>query len=156
MVKPRSAIADFAAYVVLRLGVAFMQTLTDRAARGFAASVAWLAYKLDRRHRQVADDNLRHAFPAMSAGERDRVAGGSFRHFATLIVEIARLQRKLHVLSWRRHVNLVGAEKIVAMLTSGRPAMIVTAHLGNWELAGFALGLLGFRTHAIARPLDNP
>jgi KDO2-lipid IV(A) lauroyltransferase len=34
--------------------------------------------------------------------------------------------------------------------------MIVTGHFGNWELAGYALGLLGFRTYAIARPLDNP
>src|SRR5205085_3967380 len=34
--------------------------------------------------------------------------------------------------------------------------LIVTGHLGNWELAGFALGLFGFRTHAIARTLDNP
>jgi KDO2-lipid IV(A) lauroyltransferase len=41
-------------------------------------------------------------------------------------------------------------------MTNGRPAMIVTGHLGNWELAGFALGLFGFRTYAVARPLDNP
>jgi Kdo2-lipid IVA lauroyltransferase/acyltransferase len=37
-----------------------------------------------------------------------------------------------------------------------RPVLIVTAHFGNWELAGFGLGALGFRTYAIARVLDNP
>jgi len=156
MAKPRSTILDFAAYAVLRLGIAFMQTLTDRAARGFATTLAWLAYQVDRRHREVADDNLRHAFPKMNAHERDRIVRDCFHHFVTLVVEIARLQRKLHVLNWRRYVELVGAERIVGVLTSGRPAMIVTAHLGNWELAGFTLGLFGFRTHAIARPLDNP
>src|SRR5262249_31938073 len=31
-----------------------------------------------------------------------------------------------------------------------------TGHFGNWEMAGFVLGILGFQTHAIARPLDNP
>ncbi len=156
MAKSRSPILDFAAYLVLRLGIAFMQTLTDRAARAFANGLSWFAYQIDRRHREVADENLRHAFPEMDAFERDRVVRGCFKHFVTLIVEIARLQRKLHVLTWRKHVNLVGAEAIVRKLTSGRPAMIVTAHLGNWELAGFVLGLLGFRAHAIARPLDNP
>jgi KDO2-lipid IV(A) lauroyltransferase len=30
----------------------------------------------------------------------------------------------------------------------------VTAHSGNWEVIGFALGLLGFRVHAVYRPLD--
>ena len=34
--------------------------------------------------------------------------------------------------------------------------VIVTGHYGNWEIAGYALGLLGFHTHAIARTLDNP
>jgi KDO2-lipid IV(A) lauroyltransferase len=33
---------------------------------------------------------------------------------------------------------------------------MVTGHFGNWELGGHCLGLLGFTTHAIARPLDNP
>jgi Kdo2-lipid IVA lauroyltransferase/acyltransferase len=156
MAKTRSPILDFAAYAVLRLATAFMQTLTDRAALAFASALAWLGYQVDHRHREVADENLRHAFPELDAKERDRIIRGCFHHFTTLIVEIARLQRKLHVLSWRRHVNLIGAKGIVRVLTSGRSAMIVTAHLGNWELAGFAIGLFGFRTHAIARPLDNP
>jgi KDO2-lipid IV(A) lauroyltransferase len=34
--------------------------------------------------------------------------------------------------------------------------LIVTGHFGNWEMGGYALGLFGFATHAIARPLDNP
>lgn len=34
--------------------------------------------------------------------------------------------------------------------------MLVTGHFGNWELGGTLMGLLGFRTHAVARPLDNP
>jgi KDO2-lipid IV(A) lauroyltransferase len=41
-------------------------------------------------------------------------------------------------------------------LLSGRPLLLVTGHFGNWELGGYILGLLGFRTHAIARDLDNP
>ena len=41
-------------------------------------------------------------------------------------------------------------------LLSGRPLMFVTGHFGNWELGGFILGALGFKTYAIARTLDNP
>jgi KDO2-lipid IV(A) lauroyltransferase len=32
----------------------------------------------------------------------------------------------------------------------------VTAHYGNWEVAGYVTGLVGLRTYAIARVLDNP
>src|SRR5205085_11965591 len=42
------------------------------------------------------------------------------------------------------------------VLLSGRPVLCVTGHFGNWELAGYSLGLVGCPTHAIARPLDNP
>ncbi len=34
--------------------------------------------------------------------------------------------------------------------------MLVTGHFGNWELGGYAMAMLGFSSHAIARPLDNP
>src|SRR5438093_1250490 len=37
-----------------------------------------------------------------------------------------------------------------------RPVLSVTGHFGNWEMAGYALGLLGFRSSAVARRLDNP
>ena len=36
-----------------------------------------------------------------------------------------------------------------------RPLVLVTGHYGNFELGGFVLGLLGFPTYTIARPLDN-
>ena len=45
---------------------------------------------------------------------------------------------------------------MVELLLSGRPVLFVTGHFGNWEMAGYALGLFGFQAHAIARPLDNP
>jgi len=41
-------------------------------------------------------------------------------------------------------------------LMSERAALIVTAHFGNWEMAGYLLGRVGFKTYAIARILDNP
>ena len=36
-----------------------------------------------------------------------------------------------------------------------RPVIIVTAHFGNFELGGYGLGVLGFPTYTVARPLDN-
>ena len=79
-----------------------------------------------------------------------------YRHFCTLIVEMAHLPRLLHPCSWHRHLKLVNGRAIVGGLLSGRPLLIVTGHFGNWEMGGYVLGLWGFRAHAIARPLDNP
>ena len=45
---------------------------------------------------------------------------------------------------------------VVDGLLCGKPLLLVTGHFGNWEIGGYTLGLFGFRTHAIARPIDNP
>jgi KDO2-lipid IV(A) lauroyltransferase len=73
-----------------------------------------------------------------------------------VLIEIVQLPRKLHVHNWRRHIEMVGGHHLAGALISGRPLLIVTGHFGNWELAGYGLGLLGFRTAAVARRLDNP
>jgi KDO2-lipid IV(A) lauroyltransferase len=41
-------------------------------------------------------------------------------------------------------------------LFSNRPALLATAHFGNWEASGYMIGLTGLKTYAIARVLDNP
>ena len=156
MARPRSLMKDYAAYFIVRIGVALIQALTDGATRLAAEGFGWAAYRLDSRHRMVADENLRHAFPNLTEDERSQLVRESFFHFVRLIFEVARLPRKLHANNWRRHVELIGGDRLTAALTTDRPALLVTGHFGNWELAGYAMGLLGFRSHAVARPLDNP
>ncbi len=157
MAKERSRAADYAVYMVVRIFVCIIQALSLNAGRAFARGLAWLAYRVDRRHREAARDNLRHAFPGRySEAELDALVRDVYDHFCRLLVEIIHLPRCLHTNNWRRHIDLGRARDIVTCLLSGRPVLIVTGHFGNWEMAGYALGLLGFTTHAVARPLDNP
>ncbi len=157
MSKPRSATADFCVYLVVRVILCVVQMLTLPASRRLADLLAWLAYHVDRRHRLVADDNLRLAFADQyNARTRDQMVRGVYRHFCSLVVEIAHLPRKLHTDTWHRHMTLENGAAIVEGLLSGRPLLFVTGHFGNWEMGGYLLGMLGFTTHAIARKLDNP
>lgn len=151
--KARKPILDYVVYLAVRIAVCVLQALPVRAAFAFAEALAWLAYRVDKRHREVAAENLRHAFPDR---DPDPLVRECYRHFAGVAVEIALLPRKLHVENWRKYVTLVHPERIVPALIRPRPLLIVTAHFGNWEVAGFGLGALGFRTYAIARVLDNP
>jgi KDO2-lipid IV(A) lauroyltransferase len=156
MSKERNKAADYAVYLVVRLVVCIIQALSFRAACRLAGGLAWLLYKLDRRHRLVADDNLRHAFPDLTDPVlRDRRVRDVYRHFCLLLMEIVHLPRCLRPKSWRHHLNLRDSPRLVRQLLSGRPLLFVTGHLGNWELGGYVLGLLGIATNAIARKLDN-
>lgn len=154
--KPRKPIVDWLVYLAVRLLVGLVQALPVRLAFGLVEPLAAFVHFVDRRHRAVAAENLRFAFPEKSRGEIDRLVRGCYRHFCLLLVEIILLPRKFRIGNWRNHGDLIGGEPFTLALLSERPCLIVTAHLGNWELAGFALGALGHRTFAIARVLDNP
>ena len=156
MPKPARPALDYAVYLLVRGVVCVVQAVPAGVALGVADLLARLAYRADRRHRLVAADNLRHAFPDLDPAGIDRLVRGCYRHFLTLVVEIARLPRGLRVYNWRRRAALVNGRAMLGGLLSDRPALVVTAHFGNWELAGYVLGAVGFRTFAIARVLDNP
>ncbi len=155
--KPRSRLADYLVYLAARVTVCVVQALSFDAACVFARFLAWLAHRVDKRHRLVAQENLELAFPGKyNAAEIDRMVRGVYRHFSRVVVELAQLQRRLHVGNWKQYVEMRDCTGVIEALLSDRPLLVITGHFGNWEVAGYVLGLLGFKTHAIARPLDNP
>ena len=158
MAKNHFAWLDFLVYLVARLLVCTVQALSLNTARTFATGLARLVYHCDRRHRLVAMENLRLAFPGRyNESELDLLVRSVYRHFCTLLIEIMHLPRKMHPTTWRQYFELDRdrGRVLVDCLLSGRPVMLVTGHFGNWEMGGFALGLFGFKGYAIARPLDN-
>jgi len=154
--KPRKPFADYAVYLAVRLVVMVVHALPPQLALKLADGIAWLAYRVNKRHRLVAADNIAHAFPTLMPAAVDQMVRATYRHFVRVAVEMVLLPRKLHVVSWRRYVNLYPWQPAIAATLSPRPGLVVTAHFGNWELAGWMMGLAGMKTYAIARVLDNP
>ena len=156
--KPRNPVADYAVYIAVRVAVCVLQAVPLRIAIGFGRCLALLAYRVDRRHREVARDNLRHAFPERCADavECDRLVRACYTHFCTMMVEIAWIPRRMHLHNWRSFGTPSHFERIVVPVLGDRPVLLVTAHYGNWEVAGYVTGVVGIKSSAIARDLDNP
>jgi KDO2-lipid IV(A) lauroyltransferase len=155
MSRQRSVVTDYLVYVAVRVVVAVVQALPYRAACALAKVLAWLAYHVDRRHRLVAMENIRHAYPGRySYAQADQLVRATYLHFCRLLVEITHLPRVLRVDTYQ---NFIEMDKRLwcDLMTSGRPLLLVTAHFGNWEVGGFLPASFGFRTYAIARTLDN-
>jgi Kdo2-lipid IVA lauroyltransferase/acyltransferase len=156
--KPRNPLTDYAVYFAVRVVVCVLQAVPLRVALGIAHVLALLAYRVDKRHREVARDNLRHAFPERCAdsAECERLVRACYRHFCTMAIEIACLPRRIHLHNWRAFTDVLRPDQGMGPLLGDRPVLLVTAHYGNWEVAGYVMGLIGMRTYAIARVLDNP
>lgn len=155
----RSRTGDFAVYLLVRFVVAVVQALPWRPALALADGLAWLAYRLDRRHRLVAFENLRRSFPELDETAVRRRAFAAYQHLALMVIEMIRLPRLLNRSNMYRHVRYANAadfDRVIGWVQTGRPLMALTGHFGNWEILSYVIGLFGTKAAVVARRLDNP
>ncbi len=143
-------------YFAVRLLICIVQALRVETAARLARGIAWLFAEVFRIRAAVVDDNLAHAFPHLAPEARRNLARRMWEHLFLLVVEVAQTPRKIHETNWRDYVTLPNSDAMVRLLLSDRPTLIITAHFGNFEVAGYVLGILGFPTYTVARTLDNP
>jgi KDO2-lipid IV(A) lauroyltransferase len=111
---------------------------------------------LDRRHIAIAVENLRHAFPEWTDGQRRRVAHAVYGHFGAVLLDILWMAHRTPEQVSALVAEVTGAEHVEHALSVGRGVLLVTAHVGNWELHGVAHGHRFGAIGVVARPLDNP
>ncbi|MEM9884184.1 MAG: hypothetical protein AAF800_14825, partial [Planctomycetota bacterium] len=111
--------------------------------------------RFDHRHRRRAQHNIRLCFPEWSEKQIARCARRSNQHLIQLAFEALYTPRRLNDDTWPNHVVMHGLGPAIDVLNADRPVILLTAHLGNWEVLGYLLALLGYDTDTIARPLDN-
>jgi Kdo2-lipid IVA lauroyltransferase/acyltransferase len=131
-----------------------LRILPRPVARGIAAGVVWIFYALMPKLRKTADVNLRIAFPELSDAQREAVVRGMLRNLAWMVVEFARFPRysKENI---EQMVVIDGHENFQEGKRRGKGVLVLTGHIGAWELSSFAHALYGYPLHYMARPLDN-
>jgi len=55
-----------------------------------------------------------------------------------------------------QYIKAVGSEKIDQALAKGKGILMLTGHIGNWELLGAWVSLKGFKLNVIGRPVYDP
>jgi KDO2-lipid IV(A) lauroyltransferase len=148
-------IVDYLVYVAVRILICLVQAMPVETGQRLARLLARLFCDALHVRSGVVDDNLAHAFPQMSAAERTDLARRMWEHLFVLVLEVAHTPRKIHETNWRDHVVLRNEAELVRDLIEDRPLLIIASHLGNFEVGGYVLGILGFPTYTVARTLDN-
>lgn len=142
-------------YAPVWLAKSVLGALPRPAARAIGYSVAAAFYYGHRRLIRVGERNLGIAFPAMPLAERRRLLRRLYHHLGRQLAEFCLFPRA------RRDtigalVETEGLEHFLAAQARGRGVLILTAHLGAWELSSFAHSLNGHPMKFVIRPLDNP
>jgi Kdo2-lipid IVA lauroyltransferase/acyltransferase len=123
-------------------------------ARSFATGVARVLFALSPKLRKTAEVNLQMAFPEWNETQRNAVIHGMVRNLGWMAAEFARFS-KYSKENIEKIVVLDGNENFLEGQRRGKGVLILTGHIGAWELSSFAHALYGYPLHYMARPLDN-
>jgi len=120
-----------------------------------AAGVANLASRRFPAERAVVRRNLSRIRPGTPARELDALVAGVFRNFAVCFTDLITANRRADVGTLVAGVE--GLTELTQAATAGRGLVVLTAHLGNWELAGRTLARDGARpTHVVVAAEADP
>lgn len=99
--------------------------------------------------RREVQGNLRVIFPEKSEKELRQIRIRMFRNFAKYLVDFFRFSiiDKEFI---KQHIELQNLNYFDQALKEGKGAITLTAHLGNWELGGVVIALLGYPFWAVA------
>jgi KDO2-lipid IV(A) lauroyltransferase len=139
----------------LVVGIArFLGWLPRPVARLLSGLLASLVYRLHGRLRQVGLRNLELAMPELTLEAKEKILRGVYRHLGWQLVEFCRMTRYTpeNLRYWAR---TEGLENYLAARARGKGVMIITGHLGAWELSSFYHSLMGYPMSMIIRRLDN-
>lgn len=122
--------------------------------RRLGALLGRLIFVCDSKHRDIALDNLFHAFGREKGTRQIRGLGQRvFQNLGQILFEIGwslRLKRKdIH-----KYFAVEGLSNLKGAHERGKGVLILTAHVGNWELLTVVTPMTGYPTSIVVRPLE--
>jgi KDO2-lipid IV(A) lauroyltransferase len=112
-------------------------------------------YLMDGPHRRIVRRNLSFAYPELGAEQRRQLAGRVFQNYGVNLLELVQMgfMRPEDV---AQRVRFHGLENLRGALRRRRGVIVVTAHLGSWELGFQAMPcVLGLPFTAVAKKFKS-
>ncbi|CAN5493435.1 lysophospholipid acyltransferase family protein [soil metagenome] len=132
-----------------------LRILPRGVARWVGAGVGRISFVLLARLRQVGERNLLLAFPDRSAAERDAILRLEYRNLGWLLAEFCQM-RGYTAERASEFIRYEGLENYIQARDKGQGVLVLTGHLGAWELSSFYHSLMGMPMGMVIRRLDNP
>ena len=150
-----ATLREWAEFCVVRAIVFFIGILPRALARTLGAAIGWLAFHSLGRLRKAGLRNLELAFPDKTASEREAILRKVYRNLGYLLAEFCKMPRYTAERA-SRFIRYDGLEHYLEARERGKGVLVLTGHLGAWELSSFYHSLMGYPMGMVIRRLDNP
>lgn len=122
-----------------------------------ARGVFALLYCINSKSRIRAKQHLMHAGIAKNTKEAKKMAYSVFKHAARLMTELVKIDQNASRINISFTGNMDSVNKLLMSGENNIPAILVTAHYGNWEVSGrlwtqYSTGNL----LTVVRSINNP
>jgi len=149
-------LAHRAEYYTMRATIAALRALSWNAACKIGEKLGALGYRPLGIRKRVVEKQIAAAFPNLDHDAVRKLARESYAHLGRTFIETALLD-SLGRDGLQQLVETVeGWEEVDDVMSKGKGAVLVTGHIGNWELAGAYVAARGVPLDAIARGMANP
>ena len=152
---PRISLRERLENLALRLVAGSIGLLPRALARAVGAGLGKAAWTLLPRLRQVGLQNLQLAFPGHTDAQRETILRGVFRSLGWQLGEFCKMSGYT-VEQASKFIRYDGLDNYLAAQAKGKGVLVLTGHLGAWELSSFYHSLMGYPMSLVIRRLDNP
>jgi KDO2-lipid IV(A) lauroyltransferase len=123
-------------------------------ARRAGALLGALAYALLPRLKSVGRQNLAMGLPELNTEQREQILRRLYRNLGWQLAEFCKMPTYTPE-NTAGFLRYDGLEHFLAAQQRGKGVLIVTGHLGAWELSSFYHSLMGHPMSMVIRRLDN-
>jgi KDO2-lipid IV(A) lauroyltransferase len=143
-------------YALLRLVGLLLSPFSLRTASSVGAFVGGLGYWPFRVRADRVERYIRAAFPAFGEQQVREVARESYRGLGRVTIEGIILSKEPRESILAAFSGTEGWEKLESAVAEGRGVVLVSGHIGSWELAAAYMAARGIPVDAIAMHMANP
>ena len=137
-------------YFLYKIGQLIVNVLPLQSSYAFAQFFSDMQYYLSPRDRQAVRNNLK-----IITGKKDGIeheVRDVFRNFGRYLVEFFRMKKSLTKEYIQKNIEIKNFGVIGDVLKKGKGGIVVSAHMGNWEMGGILIPVLGNPILAVALP----
>jgi len=156
MKKQIKKIRRYLVYLVAKTLIWLTWYLPFEVKSSIGALGGWLGFIILSKDRRKARENLKSAFgDKLSEKDIRKILKTSFINLGRNAVEALHIPR-LNLSNLKKYLTFEGIEHLESAFKKGRGVIVITGHLGNWELFSTSVSMIGYPVTIIARRYSNP
>ena len=146
---------DALTYQATRLALWLPRQLPLETALRLADRIGDIIYAVDRKTRERSLTHLDIAYgDELTPAAKERIARAALRNAARVFVEVTQMEDLKK--RFDTYVTVEGWEHVHEVLDAGKGAIVVTGHIGNWEVLAAYFAGRGIPIAGIARRMNDP